>query len=310
MSIVLIYQKGERQKLWLDALKKELPKTQIEVYPDIRQPSEVEFLISMTLDNEHVESFPNLKVIQSFGAGVDQILKSKLLRDDMILSKMVDEYLCQDMFEFVFTAIAAHLKNIPSYIENQRQKIWKPKKYKRFRETTVSILGLGMLGSYVAKKLAENDFMVRGWSNSLKNIEKVESFVGFGELENCINGVDILVNLLPATSSTAQILNKKNLEYLSKGAFLINVGRGIHSDEEDIIALLDNGHLSGALIDVFDEEPLPLVHPFWEHEKVIVTPHMASQTNPYSAAKLIAENYRRFKMNQPLLHVVDRTRGY
>jgi len=167
--------------------------------------------------------------------------------------------------------------------------------YRRFKETNIAILGLGKIGAYTAAEFAKLGFSVTGWSNSQKNIPGVESYVGLEQLPTCLEKADFLVNILPLTASTKHILNKTNLQYLPQGAFLINVGRGLHNQETDIIELLDNGHLSGALLDVFSQEPLPASHPFWKHPKVFLTPHVASVTNANSAVMQIADNYRRFK---------------
>ena len=309
MSILLFFEK-KRPKAWLETLRSELPQTKIEVYPNVENPDDIEFIIAFRPKKEEFEQFPNVKVVQSFGAGINYILEANVLTEQMTLARMVDPYLQEDMFEFVLNAILIHLKNIPAYIEQQRQEIWKPHFYRRISETTIAILGLGQVGGYVAQKLSRLGFKVKGWSNSKKNISGVESFVGQEGLKNCLNGTDILINILPLTPETHQILNQTNLQHLPKGAFLINVGRGGHNHEQGIIDLLDSNHLSGALLDVFDQEPLSQSHPFWKHPKVIITPHIGSLTNPISASKLIAENYRRFKSGQTLKNVVDLKKGY
>ena len=153
-------------------------------------------------------------------------------------------------------------------------------------------------------------FEVRGWSTSKKEIQNVKSFAGNEALDTFLKKSDILINLLPLTKETEGILNIKTLQKLPKGAFLINVGRGEHLIEEDLIQLLDNSHLSGALLDVFREEPLPKNHAYWKHPKIIITPHVASLTNVESAAKQIIENYKRFTNNQKLKHIVSIKKGY
>ncbi|MFT6148594.1 MAG: glyoxylate/hydroxypyruvate reductase A [Saprospiraceae bacterium] len=308
--MIVFLDKKDNIELWLNSLKSALPNTIIEAFPNVENREEVAFAICMRPTKEQVEQFPNLKVIQCLGAGVNYILEANVLTEKMILTRTVDPGLSIDMFEFTLSIVLSEIKNLPKYARQQPQKIWRKLPYKRFEETTIGILGLGEIGSYVAERFAALGFQVKGWSNSRKVLKNVESFAGKAELPNCLSKVDFLINILPLTPATNQILNRANLQHLPKGSFLINVGRGTHNHETDIIDLLNEEHLSGALLDVFQQEPLPNNHPFWEHPKVKITPHIASMTNPVSASKLIAENYKRFKQGLPLNHVVDLGKGY
>ncbi len=162
----------------------------------------------------------------------------------------------------------------------------------------------------MADKFAQLGFKIKGWSNSKKQIPNVKSFTGDDGLAACLNQSDFLINLLPFTENTGDILNKDRLGELPHHAFFINVGRGESLVESDLIELIDSSKLSGALLDVFRTEPLPREHPFWSHPKIEITPHVASLTNVNSAADLIIENYKHFQNNEELLHKVSVEKGY
>lgn len=307
---ILLLDRNRDMTPWVNALQKQLPNVKIEVYPRVQDTTAIDFVITMRPDFASFQQFPNIKVVHCLGAGVNYILDEKVVTEDMILARIVDPYLTEDMWEFVLSVVLTQIKNLPFYVAQQRQSNWKPMSYRRFKETNIAILGLGKIGAYTAAEFAKLGFSVTGWSNSQKNIPGVESYVGLEQLPTCLEKADFLVNILPLTASTKHILNKTNLQYLPQGAFLINVGRGLHNQETDIIELLDNGHLSGALLDVFSQEPLPASHPFWKHPKVFLTPHVASVTNANSAVMQIADNYRRFKKGIALENVVSLEKGY
>ncbi len=309
MSLLLLL-KYRDKKLWKAALQVVLPNEQIEVYPNVTDPSSVDFIVTMSPTQAEVEQFPNVKVIQSLGAGIDYILKANVLRPDNILARMVNPNLTHDMFEFVLSILLSQMKNLPTYQQQQTQRLWKPMPYRSIKDITVTIWGLGKIGSYVAEKLTQLGFKVKGWSKSPKNIHGVKSYTGQDGLIQSITSTDFLVNILPLTPNTFEILNYQNLQHLPKGAYVINVGRGQHNQEKDLIELLNQGHLSGFASDVFHQEPLPTAHPFWNHPKISITPHIAGITAPHASAEAIADNYLRFKAGEPLKNVVDLNKGY
>ena len=309
MPILLLLDDRDNQ-VWPDLLRKSLPTTSIEVYPKVKDPQAIEFIISMRPTKEQVAAFPNAKVIHSLGAGVNYILEAEVMQPGMQLVRVVDDYLTNDMFEFVLGVVISQIKHLPTYRTFQKESQWKQIPYKRFEDTNVAILGLGEIGSYVALQFAALGFKVSGWSNSKKDLKGVASYQGKEGLKECLQVADFLINILPLTPATKQILNQQTFSYLPKGAFLINVGRGAHNHDTDIMEALDNGQLSGALLDVFPTEPLPKQHPFWQHPKIQVTPHIASLSNPATVVEGIVRNYKRFKRGEPLLHLVELDKGY
>jgi glyoxylate/hydroxypyruvate reductase A len=175
---------------------------------------------------------------------------------------------------------------------------------------TAGVMGLGAIGSATALRLAANGFTTRGWARSAKALGGVTCFSGEATLPEFLSETQILVNLLPLTPQTENILDAKLFAMLPKGAFVINIGRGAHLVDADLLAALDSGHIAGATLDVFRPEPLPPGHPFWQHPRILMTPHVAGTGDPDSAAQVVAENIRRAKSGEPLLNEVDRARGY
>lgn len=309
MSILIIFENKD-SKPWENLLKEKLPDTLIEVYPNVKDNSAVDFVICWKPKTGILDQFPNTKVIQSVGASIDHITNSQNINRNTVITRIIDAQLSSDMWEFLLTVVLSQIKNIPNYATQQKLKIWKQHEYKSINNTTISILGLGSIGGLVAKNFANLGFKVKGWSTSKKEISTIQSFTGENELDKFLEKSNFLINLLPLTKKTKGILNAKTLQKLTKGTFLINVGRGKHLIEEDILKLIDNSHLSGALLDVFNEEPLPENHPFWNHPKIQITPHIASLTNIKSVINQVIENYKRFINNQELLNTVSIKKGY
>lgn len=309
MSIVIIFNHKDPTP-WKSILQERIPDVPIEVYPNVVDFERVTFALCWKPATNVLSQFPNVRVVQSVGASAEHIIQTQKLDSSVILTRIVDPQLSLDMYEFVLTAALTHLKNIPTYATETRNQIWQQHPYRNISNTTVCVLGLGEIGGFVAEKLSQIGFMVKGWSNSKKEIENVESFYGINGLPNALASTDILVNLLPLTPSTENILNLTNLQRLKKGAYLINVGRGQHLIDHDLLELLDRSHLSGALLDVFREEPLPVDHPFWRTDTISITPHIAALTNVTTAAEIVVTNFRAFQNNQKLSHIVSMDQGY
>lgn len=309
MSILLIFE-NKNVEPWEKALKEKLPNTTIEVYPNIKDKEVVDFVICWKPTKNVFEQFPNIKVIQSVGAAVDHITSTQTINNNSTITRIVDERLSNDMWEFLLAIVLSELKNTRTYLKQQAQNAWKQQDYRTINDMTISILGLGKIGGYVAEKFAQIGFKVKGWSNSKKQISKVTSYHGENEFDSFLNNSNFLINLLPLTDQTKGILNKKTFQKLPKDSFLINVGRGEHLVEDDLINSLDNSKLSGAFLDVFLKEPLPKEHPFWKHAKIQITPHVASLTNVATSIEQITENYNRFLKKEKLLNVVSLKKGY
>lgn len=307
---VLIVCPGRDPENWVKELKNQHPGMNVYVYPEDHDNEEVEFAISWNHPRGLFKNYPNLKVIASMGAGVDHILSDSALPEGVKITKVVDNTLTEDMGDFVLSQVMNHIRGLHNCVKSQNKKEWEKFQYKRPQNTKVGIMGLGVLGNAVADKLHKNFFQVYGWSRTEKSSENVNSFHGKDQLEEFLQNSEILVCLLPLTADTENILNADLFDMLPEGAYVINVARGEHLVEHDLMEMIDKGHLSGASLDVFREEPLPDEHPFWEHSKINITPHIASITKPKSVVPQIVENYESMKEEEPLKNEVEIDRGY
>lgn len=309
MAIVIIRQDGKIE-LWKKALLDQSPDLEIYSYLEDHPKEAIDMALVWKHPNGTLIDYPNLKCIASNGAGVDFIFEDPDAPKELPITRVVDDKLADDMSEHVLAVILSYLKNLDRHKINQMKGVWKPMQYRRISDFTVGIMGLGALGKVLAEDLVRFGFKVQGWANSEKSINSVTCFVGNEGFPSFLHSTQILVCLLPLTESTTGILNKKLFERLPKDAFVINVARGGHLVDSDLLEMLDSGHLSGAGLDVYHEEPLPITHPFWQHSKVHMTPHYASVSDTGSVVPQILENYRRLQANEPLLNRVLADRAY
>ncbi len=308
MSVALLFNQKPTEE-WQRNLQKLLPETKVEVYPIISNPEDVEFIATWKPHKDYIKEFPNLKVIQSVGAGIDHLLHTEI-PDSIKVTRIVDSALKQEMFEHVLACVMTSMKNLLTYHKNQLQQEWIPKNYTSIHETTITILGLGEIGKLVAERFVALGFRVKGWSNSQKNINGVETFVGKEGLNSAIANTDFIVNILPLTTETESILNYKFFNQCSKQTVLINVGRGAHLVEKDLLIAIDEKQIKEAYLDVLREEPLPENHPFWSNKNIYITPHIASVTNATTALQQVATNYKKLKNMETLENEVSLDKGY
>lgn len=309
MSVVIIRQDGKIES-WKAVLGRLAPEINFYSYQEDHPREEIEVAMAWKHPTGIFKEYPSLQYVASFGAGVDFLLEDPEFPPGIPITRVVDPVLASDMSEFVIGAILSHLKNLYQYKTDQLNSVWKPLPYKRITDVKVGIMGLGELGTALSKDLISLGFRVLGWSRTSKNMNGITSFAGPGEQSQFLGQSDILVCLLPLTNETRGILNRSLFEQLPKGAYVINVARGGHLVDHDLIDMLNTEHLSGACLDVFHEEPLDKKHPFWNHPKIFMTPHIASVSDVNAVAPQLLENYRRFKEGLPLLNEVSTTSGY
>ena len=294
---------------WKRELEERLGPLDFRVWPEIGDPADIEVALVWRPPPGLLASLPNLRAIFALSAGIEALLEDPTL-PDVPLCRMVDESLVVTMREFVLAAVLFYHRDLDLYEERQRRALWEMAPPRPAAATRVGVMGLGALGRPVAEALRDLGFTVRGWSRTAKEIPGVACFAGRAALRDLAAACDVLVNLLPLTRETEGILNRELFAALPRGAVVVNVGRGRHLVEEDLIEAVDSGHLRGALLDVFREEPLPGDHPLWRRPRIRITPHVAAYTLPETAAEVVAENLRRLREGRPLLHEVDRVRGY
>ncbi|MES0863848.1 glyoxylate/hydroxypyruvate reductase A [Ruegeria sp. SCPT10] len=251
--------------------------------------------------------YSRLKAVLSLWAGVESIADNETLT--VPLARMVDNGLTQGMTEWALGHTLRYHLGMDAHITVQ-DGAWTPTAPPLATERTVCVLGLGELGQAVAQALAALNFRVLGWSRTQKDIQGVTCLHGTDGLRTALSQAEIVVLLLPDTPATENTLNAETLALMPKGAKIINPGRGPLIDDNALLDALNTGQVGHATLDVFRVEPLPLEHPYWEHPNVTVTPHIASETRPVTAAQVICENIQRGEAGEPFVHLVDRQLGY
>jgi glyoxylate/hydroxypyruvate reductase A len=214
------------------------------------------------------------------------------------------------MTEYLLLAVLNRTRQFDLYRRDQMTRTWHQRVPLQPDTLRIGIMGMGELGAHAARAFRFFQFPVSGWSRTAKTIEGVDTFAGKAGFRPFLSNLSVLICLLPLTDATRGILNRETFSGLPDGAYLINSARGAHLVEEDLLEALDEGKLSGACLDVFDTEPLPVEHPFWGRPDIVVTPHISSLTNPRAVCPQIVENYRRMAEGRPLIHQVDREKGY
>lgn len=283
----------EAKTRWLEALRAALPGDQVTTDPD---PA-AEIAIVANPPRGVLSGLPALRFVQSAWAGVDGLLHDPDL-PAVPIARLIDPALAAQMAQAVAAHVLALHRQAPAYAAQQRRGLWRPLPQAPASARRVGFLGYGELASACANLLEQIGFQTYGWSRRL------------GDLDTLLATSDFVVNLLPLTDRTSGILCAPVFERMKRGAAVINVARGGHLVEEDLIPALDSGQLSHAVLDVFEAEPLPRNHPFWSHPQITITPHVAAITDPVSASAFIAANIARFRAGQPVEGLVDRRAGY
>lgn len=311
MALLILIPTGNNTDL-AQALKKAAAELNlhldIRLWPEVGDPMDIDYVITWNHPVGELLKFPNLKVIASFGAGVDHIFQDPDLPENVTITRLVDKKLSGQMCEYIAGTILNRRLRLTEYREYQAAAVWAPKEPRP--GNVVCLLGLGNIGRHVAQYLTGLNFTVRGWSQSPKDLENVATFHGPAQLAQAVAPADYIVCLLPLTPDTTNILNKSLFNTAKEGAYLINAGRGSHLNEDDLLNALYRGQLSGACLDVFRTEPLADDHPFWRHPTIYLTPHIASLTDITQAAAQFLENHQNMTNNRPLLNRVDPAKGY
>lgn len=306
----ILYRSDEpRAAAWASYFAKHAPDLDFRVWPDARDLRKIEYLIAWQVPPEFLTELPRLKVLFSSGAGIDHIDFSTVPAHIPIV-RMVEPGIIDGMVEYVSLAVLALHRDFFDYVAAKSARVWSPLEVPPASTRTIGVMGMGILGRAVLERLATYGFRLRGWNRSLRHMNSVESFAGTDQLQRFAEGCNVLVCLLPLTPATRGILSYQLFSALPAGAAVVNVGRGQHLVNADLLAALDSGRLSRAILDVTDPEPLPPEHPFWTHTRIFVTPHVASMTQPDTAAAILLENIRRHQRGEPLRDVIDRSRGY
>ncbi len=292
---------------WVEGLRAALPGAHVSVWQS--GDPQADFAVVWAPPQQFLDEQPGLRALFNIGAGVDALLRLRLPPGAQVV-RLDDAGMSVQMAEYVCHAVIRHFRELDAYEADMRGGRWGYRRPRLRSEFTVGVMGLGVLGERVARALAHFEFPVLGWSRSPKQVPGVRAFHGAEQFDGFLAASRVLVNLLPLTPETENLLNRATLSRLPAGAYLVNVARGAHVVEEDLLALIDSGHLAGATLDVFRTEPLPAGHPFWNHPRIVATPHTSARTLRDESIAQIAGKIAALQRGEPLAGVVDLARGY
>ena len=306
MNITICFDKLDPTP-WVQGVQAALPQARVSVWsPGAPQ---ADMAIVWAPPQQFIDEQPRLQALFNIGAGVDALLQLRL-PPSLKVVRLDDAGMSVQMAEYVCHAVIRHFREFAAYDEDAQTGRWSFRKPRSRDDFAVGVMGLGVLGERVAQALRGFEFPVNGYSRSPKQIEGVRGFAGREQLGAFLQASRVLVNLMPLTPETENLLNRETLSQLQPGGYVINVARGRHLVDEDLIALIDSGHLAGAMLDVFRTEPLPPEHPFWYHPKITVTPHTSARTLREQSIAQIVGKMLALQRGEAVRGVVDPVRGY
>jgi glyoxylate/hydroxypyruvate reductase A len=301
---------ADERDTWLTALREQLPGETLLAQRGPEVDGDIDIALVADATAQTLQRLPRLRFVQSLWAGVERLLRDGGVPEGVVLARMVDPAMNEAMAQTALWAVLSLHRDFFLYARQQQQRLWAPQPQRRADDVTVAVLGLGQMGATAARRLAQAGYRVSGWSARPRHVDGVRTFSGEAGLAQVLVDAQIVVNLLPLTATTTGLLCASTLTQLPRGAAVVNLARGGHVVEADLLAALASGHLSHAVLDVFATEPLPSSHPFWSHPQVTVLPHVAAATDVRSAAVIVARNVQAFRAGRAVEHQVDRQRGY
>jgi len=304
---VLYFSADGDSPAWIPGLQAALPQAQVGLWEP--GAAQADYAVVWKPSQQLLDEQGGLKAIFNTGAGVDALVQLKLPAGVPVV-RLDDAGMSVQMAEYVCHAVIRHYREFAGYEADMAAGKWSFRKPRPRADFPVGILGLGVLGERVARALAQFEFPVNGWSRSAKTLEGVQCFAGANSLDDFLAASRVLVCLLPLTPDTRDIMNRAHLSRLRPGGYVINVARGAHLVDEDLLELLDNGHLAGATLDVFRSEPLPAGHSFWGHSKITLTPHTSARTLRSESIAQIAGKIAALERGEQVAGLVDLQRGY
>ena len=303
---VVFYCPWANAATWLAELRAGAPELTFVAWPDLVEAAAIEAAVVWRPPAGMFRQLPNLRVICAMGAGVDYLFGPGIEPPDVPIVRLVDPVMTERMASYVLAAILYHQRQLGRYREQQGRGVWRQSMPRDTSEVRVGVMGLGAMGRASAALLAAVGYDVAGWSRRPRSLAGVRCYAGRAQWQPFLARSDVLVCLLPLTPATRGILSWATFDALPDGAVVINVARGDHLIEADLIAALDAGRLAGAVLDVFSIEPLPAENPLWRHPKVLITPHVASLSNPATGAAQIVAALRAIRAGHTPANLVDR----
>lgn len=298
--------RGER---WRALFAEQAPDIPWRAWPDLGDPREIRYLAAWQAPEKLAELLPNLQALFALSAGVDQLDLGRL-PPDLPVVRLLDPGITQGMCEYASFAVLGLHRDMLRYRQQQAERRWLAHPLLPAHKRRVGVMGLGLQARQIIATLQPYGFTLSGWARSHHQIPGVECFAGAAQLPAFLGQCDILLCVLPLTEQTEGILDRELFQHLPKGAALINMGRGGHLVEQDLLEALASGQLSAAVLDVLEQEPAAPEHPFWHHPQILLTPHIAAMTQPESAFAGLLDNIRRHQRGEPMRGQIDRQRGY
>ncbi len=298
--------------VWRECFAREMPEVELRFWPEAGNRDEIEAVAISKLPDNALRSFPNLRLIVSLFAGQNMLLEDKTIPPGIPIVRAANPKGDAMMTETALLHVLRHHRHLPDLALAQQQGEWRQAQAARVRtqDRKVGVMGLGPIGLAAAQALRGIGFQVAAWVRRPRVVEGIEIFAGTDQLLEFLKRSEILVNLLPHTPATADIINHETLAQLPKNASVINLGRGEQVVDADLIVALDSGHINSATLDVFRQEPLPKEHPFWKHPRITVLPHASRGQFPAIITPLICVHLRRLQRGEPIVDRVDPAAGY
>jgi glyoxylate/hydroxypyruvate reductase A len=307
---ILLYRSDGQLGAWAEDLARAIPGVETVGWQEGDTLAPCDYAVLWNPSAGLLAQLACVKAVFLMGAGADALLKFGDALPAVPIVRLGDAGMAVQMAEYVAYATLRYFRRFDEYEEQARHGLWAPLPVHDKQDFTIGVMGLGKLGLRVAETMRGFGFPVRGWSRTPKDVAGVDCFAGMAQLDEFLRGTRVLVSLLPLTSETSNLLDRRRLATLPQGAYLINVARGAQVAEPDLLALIRAGHIAGATLDVFRNEPLPAPHPFWDEPRITITPHISAVTLRSEAVQQIAAKIAAFEAGQPVDDIVDRNLGY
>ncbi|MPQ59115.1 glyoxylate/hydroxypyruvate reductase A [Duganella sp. FT27W] len=308
---ILLHRADGRTEPWLKDFSKYLPEAEFEIWHAGEKSQPCDYAVVWSPPEAMLPELAQVKAIFNTGAGVDALLRyGDAIPREIPIIRLGDAGMGLQMAEYVTHAVLRYFRRFDDYERQARAGIWAALPPYNREDFAIGVLGLGALGMRVIEALAPFGFPLRGWSRTEKRIDGVQCYQGLDGLDTFLRGSRVLVCMLPLTPETNNLIDRSNLGKLPAGAYVINVARGAHIAEPELLSLIKSGHIAAATLDVFRNEPLPAQHPFWQEPRITITPHISALTLRRESVQQIADKIRSFESGQPVADIVDRNLGY
>jgi glyoxylate/hydroxypyruvate reductase A len=308
---ILLYRADGKTAPWIEDFQQHLPQAEVVVWREGFTAPPCDYAVVWAPPESMLADLADVKAIFLTGAGADAILKhADAIPHQIPIVRLSDAGMGVQMAEYVAHAVLRYFRRFDEYETQARNGAWLPLPVPPKEDFSVGVLGTGVLGRRVLQALREFGFPLRGWSRTAKAIDGVQCFHGEPGLDDFLRGARVVVCMLPLTPDTGNILNRGNMMKLPQGAYLINVARGAHLSEPDLLTLIKSGHIAAATLDVFRNEPLPAQHPFWHEPRITMTPHISALTLRSESVAQIAAKIEQLQRGEPIADVINRQYGY